>query len=110
MQKEFWQAHVPHGVVSVGFNIFPPAEWKETTVKYQLPQEYLLYVGRVENSKLDHIFDYFLTYKQKHKESNLKLVLVGGIFMDKIEHPDIIYTGFVEEEEKLPSLIMPKLL
>lgn len=100
----------PHGIVSVGFNIFPPAEWKETAAKYQLPKEYLLYVGRVDNSKLDYIFDYFLTYKQKHKESNLKLVLVGGIFMNEIEHPDIIYTGFVKEEEKTTIINHAKII
>ena len=100
----------PHGIVSVGFNIFPSADWEKTAAKYQLPKEYLLYVGRIENSKLNCIFNYFLTYKQKYKESNLKLVLVGGIFLDKIEHPDIIYTGFVEEDEKTAIINHAKII
>ena len=36
--------------------------------------------------------------------------MVGGIFMDKIEHPDIIYTGFVEEEEKTAIINHAKII
>lgn len=89
-----------HGVVSVGIDMAAPADWKTTSSKYQLPKEYLLYVGRVDTTKLRHLIKYFIAYKKKYKESNLKLVLVGGMFMKPFIHPDIIYTGFVNEHEK----------
>mgnify|MGYP003364072704 CR=1 FL=1 len=89
-----------HGIVSVGYELATPADWKNTSSKYQLPPEYLLYVGRIDRYKLNKIFDYFATYKQIHKESQLKFVVVGGLFCEPYEHPDILYTGFVDDHEK----------
>lgn len=90
----------PHGIISVGCEVATPANWETTANKYHLPSEYLLYVGRVDRDKVQKIFDYFIAYKQAYKTSNLKFVLVGGIFCETYEHPDIIYTGFVDEHEK----------
>ena len=53
------------------------------------------------SNKLNNIVDYFLGYKKKYIASRLKLVLVGGIFGKTVEHPDIIYTGFVGDAEKV---------
>lgn len=89
-----------HGIVSVGIDMAVPADWETTSNKYQLPEEYLLYVGRVDTTKLRHIIKYFINYKKRYKESNLKLVLVGGMYTKPFIHPDIIYTGFVDEHEK----------
>lgn len=49
---------------------------------------------------MSHIIQYYLNYKKRYKQSDLKLVLVGGLFSIPIQHPDIIYTGFVSENEK----------
>lgn len=106
----FGKSMSSHGIISVGFEVFPPSDWDKTVQKYQLPKEYLLYVGRVDYSKLDKIFNYFLAYKRKFKTSQLKLVLVGGIFMEKIEDPNIIYTGFVEEDEKTAIINHAKII
>lgn len=89
-----------HGIISVGIETTPPADWTTTCAKYGLPSEYLLYVGRVDRNKLHHIFDYFVAYKETYKDSPLKLVMVGALFTEAFEHPDIIYTGFVDEHEK----------
>lgn len=89
-----------HGIISVGCELASPADWSTTATKYQLPPEYLLYVGRIDRDKLQQVFDYFTTYKQIYKESQLKFVLMGGLFCDPYEHPDILYTGFVDEHEK----------
>lgn len=76
------------------------AELKE---KFNLPERYIHYFGRVCGSKMDKLIPWFISYKEKHP-SDLKLVLTGRLFQEKIEHPDIIYTGFVTDEEKV-SLI-----
>ncbi len=94
----------PHGIVSVGIEEPEAAGWEETREKYQLPNEYLLYIGRVESGKLNNVVKYFLEYKKKYKDSNLRFVLVGGLFGETIAHPDIIYTGFVSEGEKMTIL------
>lgn len=90
----------PHGIISVGISESIDADWEETKRKFKLPDEYLLFVGRIDPGKLHHVVQYYLNYKAKYKESNLKLVLVGGVFSKLVQHPDIIYTGFVSEAEK----------
>lgn len=99
-QRTFGLHMSPHGIVSVGYELSSPANWEDTASKYQLPAEYLLYVGRIDRYKLNKIFQYFVEYKQTHKESKLKFVVVGGLFCEPYEHPDILYTGFVDEHEK----------
>ena len=68
--------------------------------KYNLPDEYMLYVGRVDQGKLNNVYTYFLNYKKAYPNSDLKFVLVGKQYSDPFNHPDIIYTNFVEEQEK----------
>lgn len=99
-ERTFGPRMSPHGIVSVGYELAEPANWEHTVAKYKLPTEYLLYVGRIDKYKLNTIFDYFVAYKQIHQESQLKFVAVGGLFCAPYEHPDILYTGFVDEHEK----------
>lgn len=99
-QRIFGSRMSPHSIVSVGYELASPADWESISAKYQLPSEYLLYVGRIDRYKLNKVFDYFVTYKQKHKESQLKFIVVGGLFCEPYEHPDILYTGFVNDHEK----------
>lgn len=90
----------PNGIISVGIETPLASDWEETKAKFNLPERYLLYVGRVDSGKLYHVIDYFLNYKNKYSDSTLKFVLVGGIFTEKVQNPDVIYTDFVSEEEK----------
>lgn len=90
----------PRGIISVGIDESVDADWGEVKAKYKLPDEYLLYVGRIDKGKLNHVVDYFLSYKAKYKQSNLKFVLVGGLFSKPVKHLDIVYTGFVNDDEK----------
>lgn len=99
-EKIFGKSISPHGVVSVGFEITAPADWEHTCKKFNLPKHYLLYVGRVNKDKLNKVFSCFLAYKKQHPKSDLKFVIVGGLYTTPVKHPDIIYTGFVEESEK----------
>lgn len=88
-----------NSIVAVGVDVAPPLNKVELYNKFHLPENYLLYFGRVCNTKVRTLIPWFLRYKEKYP-SDLKLVLTGRIFMDKTEHPDIIYTDFVSEEEK----------
>lgn len=91
----------PHGIISVGIELTAPSDWETTKQKYNLPEEYLLYVGRVDQGKLNNIFNYFQNYKKNYPASRLKFVLVGKQYSEPFMHPDIIYTDFVEEQEKI---------
>ena len=64
----------------------------------------LLYIGRITPKKIHRLLTYFLNYKKKYSDSTLRLVLVGGLAMKRFEHPDVIYTGFVSDEEKMSIL------
>jgi glycosyltransferase involved in cell wall biosynthesis len=63
-----------------------------------------VYVGRLDPSKgVGELIRFFLAYKQRHHDQ-LKLVLVGDGDLDVPESPDIIKTGFVEEQTKRDAL------
>lgn len=88
-----------NSIVAVGVEVTPPLNKEALYRKFSLPETYLLYFGRVCNTKVRTLIPWFLRYKAKYP-SDLKLVLTGRIFMNKTEHADIIYTDFVTEEEK----------
>lgn len=61
--------------------------------KYQLPGQFLLYVGDAGwNKNLPFLIEGFLQIIRSLKLSNLKLVLVGGVFLkdvEDIDHPEL---------------------
>jgi glycosyltransferase involved in cell wall biosynthesis len=60
----------------------------------------LLFVGRVEPAKgADELARYFIEYRRRHPEP-LKLVMVGALVDKPIDHPDIVYAGFVSEQSR----------
>jgi glycosyltransferase involved in cell wall biosynthesis len=61
---------------------------------------YLLFVGRVDPGKgSDELYDFFVAYKARNPGS-LKLAIVGDPVKPLPPHPDIVVTGFVEEQVK----------
>ena len=61
---------------------------------------YLLYVGRVDPGKgTIEAGRFFAEYKQRNP-SDLKLVVAGELIGSALQHPDIIYTGFLDERMK----------
>lgn len=109
-QKIFGPKMSPHGIISVGIQMAQPADWEITQEKYNIPDEYLLYVGRVDSCKTDNLFKYFSLFKKECPNSRLKLVLVGGLFTEQVNQDDIIYTGFVTENEKTTIMQHAKII
>lgn len=103
-ERIFGKAMKSYGIISVGIETPKAANWAEVQDKYQLPERYLLYIGRITHVKLYRLVSYFLNYKNRYRDSALKLVLVGGVTIDKVIDPNIIYTGFVSDEEKMSIL------
>ena len=99
-RKIFGMHMAPHSIVSVGIELSAPSDWAVTQEKYNLPDEYMLYVGRVDQGKLNNVYTYFLNYKKVYPNSDLKFVLVGKQYSDPFNHPDIIYTNFVKKKKK----------
>jgi glycosyltransferase involved in cell wall biosynthesis len=102
--------HVPGDVVGVGTEVperFSGAAFRR---KYGLPGPYILYLGRIDENKGCHkLFEYFARYKQESGAA-VKLVLAGSTVMQVPSHPDILYLGFMGEEEKFDALDGAELL
>ena len=65
---------------------------------------YLLYVGRLDPSKgVGELIRFFLELKRR-TQTNLKLVLAGDKQIDIPNHPDIVLTGFLDEQQKRDAL------
>ena len=63
-------------------------------------EKYILYAGRIEAAKGVHqLFKMFEQYSAKNKD--LKLYLIGDGMLKDYQRKNIIYKGFVSEEEKL---------
>jgi glycosyltransferase involved in cell wall biosynthesis len=68
--------------------------------KYHLQQPFLLYVGRIDASKgCAEMFDAFMRFRANATIAH-KLVLIGKEALPVPYHEDIVYLGFVSEEEK----------
>lgn len=102
-------------IAGVGISLTDESPFIDIRPKYSIQGDYILYVGRIdENKGCNTLIDYFIKYKEKNR-SNLKLLMVGKLFMPTTAHPDIIFTGFVDEQIKINAikqscgLIMPSL-
>lgn len=75
-------------------------------------EDYVLYAGRVSDSKnFRELNTYFLRYKKEHP-SDLKLVVLGKVEngMTLTIHDDIVFRGFVSEEKKIEYMSQAKVL
>lgn len=72
--------------------------------KYNIYAPYILYVGRIDESKgCDHLFQYFMRFKEEEQIS-LKLLLIGKQVMQIPKHHDIIHLGFVDNQSKFDAI------
>lgn len=99
--RAFGTSLAPNSLVGCGIEEAPEAEWSTVKAKYGLPDQYVLYLGRITPSKTTKVIPDFLRYKKEHG-GDVKLVMVGGTELDikRSDSPDIIFTGYVSDEEK----------
>jgi glycosyltransferase involved in cell wall biosynthesis len=97
-------------VIGVGSEIpasYSPEAFRE---KHKVKTPYIIYIGRVDTNKGCHkLFEYFRRFKAE-TGSGIKLVLAGSTVMKIPPHPDILYLGFMEEEDKFNALAGAELL
>ena len=80
---------------------------------YRIQKPFLLYAGRKDAGKNVHtLLRYFAEYKQRHGDSDLQLVLIGG---GSIEIPasvrdDVYDLGFVSRQDKYDAMAAAELL
>jgi glycosyltransferase involved in cell wall biosynthesis len=96
--------YIPGEVVGVGIDVPDRPDPQAFRNRYGIQTPYVVYVGRVSNSKNSaELLDYFTRYKAAHP-APLTLVLVGQIEIPVAERPDVVSLGFVADEEKFNAI------
>ena len=65
---------------------------------------YLLYVGRIDAIKGSREAHEFFDVMQRRRPSRLKFVFVGERIGEMPSHPDVVFTGFLDEADKRNAL------
>ncbi|HBU11599.1 MAG TPA: hexosyltransferase [Clostridiales bacterium] len=101
VQGFFGNARIPSIVTGAGVDdIHLPGHSVELVQKYTGGDPYLLYAGRIDETKnCDALVRDFVAYKERHP-GGLKLLLTGKNEMELPARADISYAGFVADEEK----------
>ena len=68
----------PSSIVGTGIELAPAAAWEHVKAKFNLPDKYALYLGRVTTGKINTLLPDFQTYNRTYKQQS-KLVLVGSL-------------------------------
>lgn len=106
----FNTANIASDIGGVGVDIPDCINGKQIIEKFKLEQPYIVYVGRIDESKgCGKLFEYFMKYK-KETSNNLKLVLVGKTVMEIPNEESIISLGFVSDEDKFAIIQESELL
>lgn len=99
-KARFFHLDVAGSVVGAGVEITEGADARRFRDAYGVSGPYLLYCGRIDESKgCRELVDQFIAWK-RHGQIPHKLVMVGRQVMPMDPHPDILLTGFVSEEMK----------
>jgi len=109
VNKKFKNGKKPSETVGIGINMPDKVYPEQFREKYGISAPFLLYAGRIDESKgCDHLFEFFLRMK-KEVPSDLKLVLMGKPVMAIPKDKDILPLGFVSEEDKINGMAAARL-
>ena len=108
-ERRFLQRRFPQLTLSgptIGIGVSPPADADPARIrrKYNLNTGFLLYAGRIDESKgCGELFDYFIR-RQSQGRADKKLVLIGAEITPVPFHDNIIYLGFLPEKERWDAM------
>ena len=110
VNKRFKNDYIESDIVGLGVDINENAQDINLEKTFDIKDDYVVYIGRIDESKgCKEMFEYFLEYKKIYN-SNLKLVLAGKSAMEIPGNKDIVTLGFVSEDEKVNLIRKSKLL
>lgn len=108
--KMFKNNNIPNEVAGIGVNLPLNIDGNRFREKYKIFEDYCLFIGRIDPTKgCEALIKYFIEYK-KRNNNNIKLILIGKSIIEIPEHKDIIYLGFVSEEDKFDCISAAKTL
>ena len=110
VNKRFKNNYIEDDIVGLGVDINENAQDIDLEKTFGIKDDFIIYVGRIDESKgCKEMFEYFLEYKKTYN-SNLKLVLAGKSAMEIPKNKNIVILGFVSEDEKVNLIRKSKLL
>ncbi len=115
-ERDFLKQRFPECTIEgpvVGLAVDPPEDVDPNRFcqKFNITNQYLLYMGRIDQSKgCDQLIDYFLQYGSETGDYETKLVLMGKSVMEIPNHPNIVNTGFVDDQTKWDAVAGCELL
>jgi glycosyltransferase involved in cell wall biosynthesis len=110
INKMFKNESIKSDIFGVGVDIPTNIEYVDIHKKYNFDGEFILYVGRVDESKgCKELFDYFKRYIGETNR-DLKLVLMGKPVMEIPKNKNILSLGFVSDEDKFNAISQSKLV
>ena len=110
VNKRFKNDYIESDIVGLGVDINENAQDIDLEKTFDIKDDYVVYIGRIDESKgCKEMFEYFLEYKKTYN-SNLKLVLAGKSAMEIPRNKNIVTLGFVSEDEKVNLIRKSKLL
>ena len=93
-------AGIRQDVMSIGIDAVDDKKNIEMIQKFKIKGKYIIYVGRIDAAKgCKELLNYFASFSKQNKAS-ITLVLAGKNMIDAVENDNIIYAGFVSDEEK----------
>ncbi len=109
--SKFYSQHIPCVITGSGVTLPSTEEIdNQKEILKKTGEEYIVYVGRIEQGKsCDFLFDRFIEYKERYG-GNLKLALAGKSIMPIPDREDVVWLGFVSEEEKFALIKNAKAL
>lgn len=104
LRLRFPQLELRGPVVGVGIDEPKDARPERFRRRYAIDEPFLLYVGRIDESKgCRTMIDHFTAAKRR-SEFRHQLVLAGAEVMAVPFHDDIIHLGFVDDEQKYDAM------
>ena len=98
--------HEPEAkVIGLGLDADVVSDERRFRDVYELgDRPYLVVVGRIDPGKgSDEAYRYFVEYKRQH-EGPLAMVVIGEPIIELPDHPDVVVTGFVDEQTKVDGI------
>lgn len=86
-------------VMSIGIDVVDEKKDRKVIEKFNIKDKYIVYVGRIDAAKgCKELLQYFRNFLGQN--NNITLVLAGKNMIDAVKHNNVIYAGFVSDEEK----------
>lgn len=109
VQRVVHNANVPWRVAGMSVDAGQPAMQHASAArfreKYGVEGDFLLYVGRIHESKnVPELLDFFARYRDEYDRRPLKLVLLGKSHLELPQRDDVVALGFVSDEDKYDAV------